>query len=135
MTEEDLERIKASQRRAVLGTSDAIDAWVLKRANVAGAVRKADNASLDISQEARVAYLNEWFAENFDAAMKGQWVDSIGEAIGEATAELRADYTKRLHQLELTVARLEGELKGLREDRRSNNVVDVPRAVWKHNAA
>jgi hypothetical protein len=31
MTPEDIERIKASQMRAALGTSTAIDEWVLRR--------------------------------------------------------------------------------------------------------
>ena len=85
----------------MLGTTNAIDEWVLRRANTSGTevAHKADGAALDISNEARVAYLNEWFNENVDAAMKDKWVDSIGEVLGMKAAELRADYTARLHQL------------------------------------
>ena len=31
-------------------------------------------------------------------------------------------------------ARARGELKGMREDRRTDNVVELPRSGWKHNA-
>jgi len=77
---------------------------------------------------------NAWFFDNLQSYLNECYtpvVKELAEEVGADTGRLRRD----LHQLELTVARLEGELKGLREDRRSNNVVDVPRAVWKHNAA
>jgi hypothetical protein len=86
-------------------------------------VRKSDGAKLDISPEARIALLNEWFAENFDAAMAEKWTDSIGETIGTITGELRADFTAQLRKLELTVTRMQGELQALRAARATDVVV------------
>ena len=47
----------------------------------------------------------------------------------------RDELTAAIHKLELQVAELRGELKGMREDRRADNVVELPRSAWRHNAA
>ena len=113
MTEEDIERIKAAQRRAVMGHADAIDEWVLRRAGGSDVVGKTNDGALDISEESRIGYWNQWFAESFEEQNR-EWVTAFAEVLAEATAELRSSFGTKLRELELTVARLEGELKGLR---------------------
>jgi hypothetical protein len=49
--------------------------------------------------------------------------------------ECRDELTAAIHKLELEVAELPGELKGMREDRRADSVVELPRSAWRHNAA
>jgi len=65
--------------------------------------------------------------------------DSVAIALAESgkllRKECRDELTAEIHKLELQVAELRGELKGLREDRRSDNVVELPRSAWRHNAA
>ena len=70
----------------------------------------------------------------------GDWrdevlLDSVAWALAESRKDLRREYrdelTAAIHKLELQVAELRGELKGIRDDRRSDNVVELPRAAWK----
>jgi hypothetical protein len=65
--------------------------------------------------------------------------DSVAWALAESRKQLRKEYrdelTAAIHKLELEVAELRGELKGIREDRRADNVVELPRSAWRHNAA
>jgi hypothetical protein len=49
--------------------------------------------------------------------------------------ECRDELTAAIHKLELQVAELRGELKGMCEDRRADSVVTLPRSAWRHNAA
>jgi len=74
----------------------------------------------------------------------GDWrdevlLDSVAMALAESRENLRKEYrdelTAAIHKLELQVAELRGELKGMREDRRADNVVELPRSAWRHNAA
>ena len=74
----------------------------------------------------------------------GDWRDevlleSVAWALAESRKDLRKEYrdelTAAIHKLELQVAELRGELKGMREDRRADNVVELPRSAWRHNAA
>ena len=89
--------------------------------------------------------------DNADAVVtesnSGEWVplfgdwrdevllDSVAWALAESRKDLRKEYrdelTAAIHKLELQVAELRGELKGIRDDRRSDNVVELPRAAWK----
>ena len=89
--------------------------------------------------------------DNADAVVtesnSGEWVplfgdwrdevllDSVAWALAESRKDLRREYrdelTAAIHKLELQVAELLGELKGIRDDRRSDNVVELPRAAWK----
>ena len=93
--------------------------------------------------------------DNADAVVtesnSGEWVplfgdwrdevllDSVAWALAESRKDLRKEYrdelTAAIHKLELQVAELRGELKGMREDRRADNVVELPRSAWRHNAA
>jgi hypothetical protein len=66
--------------------------------------------------------------------------DSVAWALAESRKQLRKEYrdelTASIHKLELEVAELRGELKGIREDQRADNVVELPpRSAWRHNAA
>ena len=70
----------------------------------------------------------------------GDWrdevlLDSVAWALAESRKDLQREYrdelTAAIHKLELQVAELLGELKGIRDDRRSDNVVELPRAAWK----
>ena len=65
--------------------------------------------------------------------------DSVAIALAKSgkvlRKECRDELTAEIHKLELQVAELRGELKGLREDRRSDNVVELPRSAWRHDAA
>ena len=70
----------------------------------------------------------------------GDWrdevlLDSVAWALAESRKDLRKEYrdelTAAIHKLELQVAELRGELKGIRDDRQSDNVVELPRAAWK----
>jgi hypothetical protein len=74
----------------------------------------------------------------------GDWrdealLDSVAWALAESRKDLRKEYrddlTAAIHKLELQVAELRGELKGMHEDRRADNVVELPRSAWRHNAA
>jgi hypothetical protein len=50
----------------------------------------------------------------------------------------QAAENNRTRELEQMIGELRGELKATRsmiDDARSNNVIDVPRSVWKSNAA
>ena len=89
--------------------------------------------------------------DNADAVVtesnSGEWVplfgdwrdevllDSVAWALAESRKDLRREYrdelTAAIHKLELQVAELRGELKGIRDDRQSDNVVELPRAAWK----
>ena len=71
-------------------------------------------------------------------------LDIVGELHGElqCVAALLHDWMvrsaaedNRTRELGKEVAMLRGELRGMREDRRSDNVVEIPRAGWKHDAA
>ena len=86
-----------------------------------------------------------------DDSKTGEWVplfgdwrdevlfDSVAWALAGSRKDLRKEYrdelTAAIHKLELQVAELRGELKGMREDRRADNVVELPRSAWRHNAA
>ena len=74
----------------------------------------------------------------------GDWRDevlleSVAWALAESRKDLRKEYrdelTAAIHKLELQVAELRGELKGMRGDGRADNVVELPRSAWRHNAA
>jgi len=130
MTDEEL--IEQARRRQVNGHDDALDRWRLRVAARREERSMQRESKLDTNTNSEA--WNAWFFDNLQSYLNECYtpvVKELAEEVGADTGRLRRD----LHQLELTVARLEGELKGLREDRRSNNVVDVPRAVWKHNAA
>jgi hypothetical protein len=58
-------------------------------------------------------------------------IDGVVEATADALAELRAENQK----LRLELAELRGERRGMREDRRTDHVVHVPREAWKHDVA
>jgi hypothetical protein len=92
MTEEDLERIRASQRRAALGCMTALDAWILRRAN--DTRRNDDNVKLDITPEARLALIDEWFDERFQELSQRDVIPVVGDVLGETRAELRAEIDK-----------------------------------------
>ena len=65
--------------------------------------------------------------------------DSVAIALAESgkvlRKECRDELTVAIHKLELQVAELRGELKGMRGDGRADNVVELPRSAWRHNAA
>ena len=74
----------------------------------------------------------------------GDWrdevlLDSVAMALAESRMDLRKEYrdelTAAIHKLEIQVAELRGELKGMREDQRADSVVELPRSAWRHNAA
>ena len=74
----------------------------------------------------------------------GDWrdellLDSFAMALAESgkvlRKECRDELTAAIHRLELQVAELRGEWKGMREDRRTDSVVELPRSGWKHDAA
>jgi hypothetical protein len=48
--------------------------------------------------------------------------------------EGRDELTAAIHKLKLEVAELRGELNGMREDRRADSVVELPRSAWRHDA-
>jgi hypothetical protein len=58
--------------------------------------------------------------------------DSVAMALAESgkvlRKECRDELTAAIHKLELEIAELRGELKGMREDRRADNVVELPRS-------
>ena len=68
------------------------------------------------------------------AAGRGRtWL--LQPALGrQMRAEAREEFTSRIHKLEVELAEMRGELKGLREAHR-DNVVELPRSAWKSNAA
>jgi hypothetical protein len=63
--------------------------------------------------------------------------DSVAWALVESRKQLRKEYrdelTASIHKLELEVAELRGELKGIREDRRAD-VVTLPRSALRVRA-
>jgi len=113
MTEHD--EIEQAQMRKANGHDTELDRWRLRVAE-----RREDKTmvrnthTLDTDPNAAEGW-NAWFTERFDECVRERLIEDVGEVLGTTAAELRADYTERLHQLELTVARLEGELKGLRK--------------------
>ena len=94
--------------------------------------------------------MNDTVRKTNDGSNLGEWVplfgdwrdevllDSVAWALAESgkilRKECRDELTAAIHKLELQVAELRGELKGMREDRRADNIVEVPRSGWKHDA-
>ena len=110
-----------ARSRIANGHGDALDEWRVKHAEQV--VTK--DARLDLSTvyktnaHAQVAAQyetpsdanwNEWFARSFDARMKAEWVDAIGDMVAEVSSELREE----IRRLQIEVAELRGELKALR---------------------
>jgi hypothetical protein len=94
--------------------------------------------------------MNDTVCKDNDGSSSGEFVplfgdwrdevllDSVAMALAESgkvlRKECRDELTAAIHKLELQVAELRGELKGMREDRRADSVVTLPRFGWKHNA-
>jgi len=104
----DDEMVEQARRRQLNGHDDEIDRW---RMRVAERREEKTMARTTLDTNSAEAW-GAWFTERFDEAVRERLIEDVGEVLGTTAAELRADYTAKMHQLELTVARLEGELKG-----------------------
>jgi hypothetical protein len=107
----------ARQRQAD-GCDDDVDRWRLKAAE-----RQAQRVTKD-------APIDTVFVHDESADV----VRGIYEDTAEAIGILADDFRKEIDDLRVEVAELRGELRGMREDRCNNNVVDVPRSAWRHRA-
>jgi hypothetical protein len=88
-------------------------------------VRKTNENALvtETNSGESVAFFGDWRDEVL--------LDSVAMTLAESRMDLRKEYrdelTAAIHKLELQMAELRGELKGIREDRRADNVVELPR--------
>jgi hypothetical protein len=162
MTDDKL--IEAARLRHAHGNATELDEWRLRAAERREQRTMARETSSALDTGSAEAW-NEWFVERFDEAVRSRGLlEDVGEVMGTTAAELREEYTERLHALELTVARLEGELKGLRandtagiaklvgdaldqplcnyidervkamRDAKKGDVVDLPKMNWRRDS-
>jgi hypothetical protein len=134
MSRYDDELLEQARLRAANGNDTSLDRWRLRAAERREErTMTRDTNALDTSPGSAEAW-NEWFTECFDDAVRTRLIESIGEAMAETAAELRADYSERLRELELQIARLEGELN-VRRGARKSDVVDLPKMDWRRGNA
>jgi hypothetical protein len=147
MTEDDKERIAQVLEKQALGLDlDAQDRWCLK-------MHEQHERE---SKTVRAVLVNDTSGFGEDQQYPEHFIDDIGFVIHTLRQEFRAEDEKlaknlsvllhnwkqretaennKLRELEKEVAMLRGELRGMREDRRNDNVVELPRSGWKHDAA
>src|SRR5215467_13055367 len=120
MTKDDEIRIERALQNQAMGlplSSD--DLWCLKvherheQRQQRGEVAKLDTIFVDETPAALDA----------DGILNEKLADDIGYTLAEISSELRVDYTARLRKLELTIARLEGEMRAMRAIRANDAVV------------
>jgi hypothetical protein len=128
VTEDD--EIEASLRRIANGHGNELDRWRARNAER----RKETKMTRNLDTGSDDAW-NDWFDQRFDATMKDLWVQDIGETIAEARNDARIEFKALLHKLELEIAELRGELKGLRANAGKSEVVELPKMAWRRGDA
>lgn len=158
MTDDD--EIEQALRRIALGHGNELDHW---RAKVARRreqrEQRDDGTKLDtifVNDEPNPAAVQLFDSGGeLDAAftdLMTDVIDGVRKEFGDANEQLLENVARLLHgwmqrqaaennrtrELEQTIGELRGELKVVRsllDDERSNNVIDVPRNAWRHDAA
>jgi len=116
----DIERIERAVRKQANGFAlDTDDRWALKVHE-----RHERERSETRAPKLDTVFVNDTPALfDADGVINKDLAEDIGYALAEISSELREDYTTRLHKHEVTIARLEGEMRALRAVRASEAVV------------
>jgi hypothetical protein len=121
------DELEQLRRRVELGSDDELDRWRVKSAERREARKDMSN---EIDTNAWASWTQDQIQRYFEQAVVPEW----SGALTQTRSEIQQDLMTRIHALEVQIAEMRGELKGLREAHR-DNVVELPRAAWKSNAA
>lgn len=127
MKTDDDKLIEQARLRQMHGHANELDEWRLRHAERSEARMHMSN---EIDTNAWATWTQDQVQRYFEEAIVPEW----SGALGQMRSEIQQDLTARIHALEVQIAEMRGELKGLREAHR-DNVVELPRSAWKSNAA
>ena len=103
--------IEQARLRQIHGHTKELDEWPLRAAG------RREEKTMHQNDGSNAAEWADWTQDQIQRYFEETIVPGWGEALGQMRAEAREEFTSRIHKLEVELAEMRGELKGLREAR------------------